>query len=160
MPSFDVVSEVDLHEVANAVDQANREVRQRFDFKGVDADFELSDDGIQLKGESEFHLQQMTDILHAKMAKRKVDIQSLDPQPPELSGKTARQRILLRQGIETDLARRMVKDLKGTKMKIQAQIQGDQLRVSGKKRDDLQQAIAFLREQKYDLPLQFTNFRD
>lgn len=160
MPSFDVVSEVDLHEITNAVDQANREVGTRFDFKGVDASFELGDGEIVLKGESDFHLKQMMDILHAKMAKRKVDIQSLDPQEPELSGKVARQRILIRQGIETDLARRMVKELKGTKMKVQAQIQGDQLRVSGKKRDDLQQAIAFLREQKYGIPLQFTNFRD
>jgi len=160
VPSFDVVSEVDLHEITNAVDQANREVGTRFDFKGVDASFELGDGEIVLKGESDFHLKQMTDILHAKMAKRQVDIQSLDAQEPELSGKVARQRILIRQGIETDLARRMVKDLKGTKMKVQAQIQGDQLRVSGKKRDDLQEAIAFLREQKYGIPLQFTNFRD
>ena len=160
MPSFDVVSEVDLHEVSNAVDQANREVGQRFDFKGVDARFELGDGEIVLRAESEFHLQQMTDILHNKMAKRKVDIQSLDTQSPEHSGKVARQRVLIRQGIDTDLARRMVKDIKGAKFKVQSQIQGDQLRVSGKKRDDLQQVIAFLREQKYGIPLQFTNFRD
>lgn len=160
MPSFDVISEVDLHEVGNAVDQANREVNQRFDFKGVDASFELGDGEIVLKGESDFHLKQMTDILHAKMAKRKVDIRSLDPAEPELSGKSARQRIAIRQGIDTDLARRMVKDIKASKLKVQAQIQGDQLRVSGKKRDDLQQVMALLREQKYGLPLQFTNFRD
>lgn len=160
MPSFDVVSEVDLHEVRNAVDQANREVAQRFDFKGIDASFELGDGEIVLKAESEFHLQQMTDILYSKMAKRKVDIQSLDPQPPEQSGKVARQRLRVRQGIDAELARRMVKDIKATKIKVQAQIQGDQLRVSGKKRDDLQQVIAFMREQKYDIPLQFTNFRD
>ena len=160
MPSFDVISEVDLHEVGNAVDQANREVNQRFDFKGVDASFELGDGEIVLKGESDFHLKQMTDILHAKMAKRKVDIRSLDPAEPELSGKSARQRIAIRQGIDTDLARRMVKDIKASKLKVQAQIQGDHLRVSGKKRDDLQQVMALLREQKYGLPLQFTNFRD
>jgi len=160
VPSFDVVSEVDLHEISNAVDQANREVRQRFDFKGVDAEFELGEGEIVLRGESEFHLQQMTDILHNKMAKRKVDILSLDPKEPEMAGKTARQRILIRQGIESDLAKRMVKDIKGSKLKVQAQIQGDQVRVSGKKRDDLQQVIAFLREQKYGLPLQFINFRD
>lgn len=160
MPSFDVVSEVDLHEVSNAVDQANREVNQRFDFKGVDASFELGEGEIVLKGESEFHLQQMSDILRNKMAKRKVDIQSLDPQEFEMSGRTARQRVVIRQGIETDLARRMVKDVKGTKIKVQTQIQGDQLRITGKKRDDLQGVMAFLREQAYGLPLQFTNFRD
>lgn len=160
MPSFDVVSEVDLHEVSNAVDQANREVNQRFDFKGVDASFELGEGEIVLKGESEFHLQQMSDILRNKMAKRKVDIRSLDSQEIEMSGQAARQSVVIRQGIETDLARRMVKDVKGTKTKVQAQIQGDQLRITGKKRDDLQSVMAFLREQAYGLPLQFTNFRD
>ena len=160
MPSFDVVSEVDLHEVSNAVDQANREVGQRFDFKGVDASFELGENEIVLKGESEFHLQQMSDILRNKMAKRKVDAESLEPQEVEMSGKTARQRVVIRQGIDSDLARRMVKDIKARKLKVQAQIQGDQLRVSGKKRDDLQQVIAFVKEQNYGLPLQFTNFRD
>jgi len=159
VPSFDVVSEVDLHEISNAVDQANREVRQRFDFKGVDAEFELTDH-IALRAEAEFQLQQMMDILHSKMAKRKVDILSLDAQEPEMAGKTARQRVLIRQGIESDLAKRMVKDIKGTKIKVQAQIQGDQVRVTGKKRDDLQQVIAYLREQKYGIPLQFINFRD
>jgi uncharacterized protein YajQ (UPF0234 family) len=154
------VSEVDLHEIRNAVDQANREVGQRFDFKGVDARFELHDGEIVLQAESEFHLQQMTDILHSKMAKRRVDIQSLDPQSPEQGGKVVRQHILVRQGVDSDLARRMVKDIKGTKVRVQTQIQGEQLRVSGKKRDDLQQVIAFLREQQYDIPLQFTNFRD
>jgi hypothetical protein len=160
MPSFDVVSEVDAHEISNAVDQSNREVAQRFDFKGVEASFELGETEIVLKGESEFHLQQMLAILHTKMAKRKVDIRSLDEQEPDVSGKLATQRLTIRQGIDSELARRMVKDIKATKTKVQTQIQGDQLRVSGKKRDDLQETIAFLRNRDYQIPLQFTNFRD
>jgi uncharacterized protein YajQ (UPF0234 family) len=160
MPSFDVVSEVDLHEVRNGVDQANREVGQRYDFKGSSARFELSDDQITLHGQTDFQLQQMLEMLDMKLAKRGVDIGCLERRPPEIGAKTARQTVLLKQGIETEIARRMVKDIKTSKTKVQAQIQGDQLRVTGKKRDDLQQVIGLLKEGDYGLPLQFTNFRD
>ena len=160
MPSFDVVSEVDIQEVRNALDQANREVGTRFDFKGVDASFELSGDDIQLKAEQEFQLNQMMDILRQKLVKRGVDVGCMEKQTPECSLHQARQKVLVKQGIETDVAKKMVKAIKSNKLKVQAQIQGEQLRVTGKKRDDLQQVIAFLKEQDYGLPLQFNNFRD
>lgn len=160
MPSFDVVSEVDLQEVRNAVDQANREVSTRFDFKGVDARFEQKGAEISVKAELVFQLQQMIDILHLKLAKRKVDIQSMEIRSPETNLNFARQTIVIRQGIEADIARKIVKVIKGAKLKVQAQIQGDQLRVTGKKRDDLQRVMSLLRDADYGLPLQFTNFRD
>ncbi len=160
MPSFDVVSEVDLQEVRNAVDQANREVGTRFDFKGVDAKFELNDAEILLRGEQEFHLQQMMDILRQKLVKRQVDIGSMEIKDPESSLNAARQRVIIRQGIDSDTARKIVKEIKNSKIKVQAQIQGEQVRVTGKKRDDLQQVIALLRAAEYGLPLQFNNFRD
>jgi len=160
VPSFDVVSEVDLQEVRNAVDQANREVTTRFDFKGVKARFELSGAAILLTAEQVFQLQQMMDILRQKLVKRKVDISSLDVKEPVVSLNAARQEVGVKQGLDDDTAKRMVKALKAAKLKVQAQIQGDQLRVSGKKRDDLQAAIAQLREVDWKLPLQFTNFRD
>jgi uncharacterized protein YajQ (UPF0234 family) len=160
MPSFDVVSEVDLQEVRNAVDQANREVGTRYDFKGVDAKFELTDADIKLSAEVEFQLSQMMDILRQKLVKRKVDIASMDIKEPETSLNTARQHVIIKQGIDTDSAKKMVKNIKGSKIKVQAQIQGEQVRVTGKKRDDLQQVMAQLREADYGLPLQFTNFRD
>ncbi len=160
MPSFDVVSEVDLQEVRNAVDQANREVGTRFDFKGVDAKFEQSDAEITLHAEQEFQLNQMMDILRQKLVKRKVDIGSMDIKDPESSLNAARQRVLIKQGIDSDSAKKMVKQIKGSKIKVQAQIQGEQVRVTGKKRDDLQQVIALLKEADYGLPLQFSNFRD
>ncbi len=160
MPSFDVVSEVDRQEVRNAVDQANREVTGRFDFKGTDARFELSDEQIVLHAESEFQLQQMMDILLKKLVKRDVDVACLDMGEPQLQLRTARQDVTVRQGISTELAKRLVKDIKQAKLKAQAQIQGDQVRVSGKKRDDLQNVIAMLRGGSYDMPLQYINFRD
>jgi len=160
MPSFDVVSEVDMHELSNAVDQANREVDTRFDFKGSDARFELSGAEITLSAENEFQLQQMMDILQKKMVKRGVDIACLDISEPETSGMRARQKVAVRQGVDKDTARKIVKLIKDMKLKVQAAIQGEQVRVTGKKRDDLQQVMAMLREQKLDLPLQFTNFRD
>ena len=160
MPSFDVVSEVDMHELGNAVDQANREVDTRFDFKGSDARFELSGAEITLSAENEFQLQQMMDILQKKMVKRGVDIACLDISEPETSGMRARQKVTVRQGVDKDTARKIVKLIKDMKLKVQAAIQGEQVRVTGKKRDDLQQVMAMLREQKLDLPLQFTNFRD
>jgi uncharacterized protein YajQ (UPF0234 family) len=160
MPSFDVVSEVDMQEVRNAVDQSNREIGTRFDFKGVDARFALSAGSILLNAEQEFQLQQMMDILRQKMVKRSVDIGSLDVGEPTVSLNAARQEVGLKQGLDAETAKRMVKALKAAKLKVQAQIQGDQLRVTGKKRDDLQAAIAELREGDWGRPLQFTNFRD
>lgn len=160
MPSFDVVSEVDLQEVRNAVDQANREVGTRYDFKGVDAKFELTDADIKLSAEVEFQLSQMMDILRQKLVKRKVDITSMDVKDPETTLNAASQHVIIKQGIDTETAKKMVKSIKGSKIKVQAQIQGEQVRVTGKKRDDLQQTIALLREADFGLPLQFDNFRD
>ena len=160
MPSFDVVSEVDMHEVTNAVDQANREVRTRFDFKGTDSSFSREDAAITLKSESDFQLQQMLDMLQGKLNKRGVDIACLNIAKPELVGKEARQVVTIRQGLETDLSRRIVKMIKESKLKVQSAIQGDKVRVTGKKRDDLQKVIASLGEAKFDMPLQYVNFRD
>lgn len=160
MPSFDVVSDFDAHEAANAVDQANREVNTRFDFKGTGSRFELDGQAITLTSQSEFQLQQMMDILRQKLAKRGVDIGCLDEQQPEITGSAARQTVILRRGIDTDLARRLVKTVKSSKIKVQAAIQGDKLRISGKKRDDLQATIRLLKETDVDLPLQYENFRD
>ncbi|MBS1201786.1 MAG: hypothetical protein H6R22_295 [Chromatiaceae bacterium] len=160
MPTFDIVSETDLQEVRNAVDQANREIGTRFDFKGVKASFELADGKILMTAEQEFQLQQMMDILRQKLVKRSVDLKALDPKDPVTSLNAARQEILLKQGLDSETAKRMVKFIKAGKLKVQAQIQGDQLRVTGKKRDDLQEAIALLRADDWGLPLQFTNFRD
>lgn len=160
MPSFDIVSEVDLHEVSNAVDQANREVGTRFDFKGTDAQYALKEAVVTLQAENEFQLQQMLDILQPRLAKRGVDILCLKIDPPQVSGRQAKQTVTLRQGIDTPLAKQIVKLIKDSKMKVQAAIQGDQVRVTGKKRDDLQEAMALLRKSELELPLQFTNFRD
>ncbi|MEE4638896.1 MAG: YajQ family cyclic di-GMP-binding protein [Wenzhouxiangella sp.] len=160
MPSFDIVSEVDHHELANAVDQANREVATRFDFKGTDSSFDLSEQVITLKTESEFQLEQMLDILYSKLAKRGIELEAADPQEPEIMAKTATRRVLIREGIDKDYAREIVKHVKTAKLKVQASVQGDQVRVTGKKRDDLQAAIALLKQAELDLPLQFKNFRD
>ncbi len=160
MPSFDVVSEVNMHEINNAVDQSNREVSTRFDFKGSGARFEVEDGSIRLEAQSEFQLQQMQDILQTKLAKRGVDILSLDVQPPETSGRTARQTVKLKQGIDSALAKSLVKMIKDSKLKVQAAIQGDKLRVSGAKKDDLQATIALLRKAEVSQPLQYENFRD
>ena len=161
MPSFDIVSEVDLHEVANAVDQAGREVANRFDFKGVDARFERDGHVVTLVAESEFQLDQMLDVLRGKLARRGVDVGCLQVGDVEQSGRRAQRAVTLRHGVDGDLARDIVKRVKATKLKVQTQIQGDQVRVTGKKRDDLQRVIALLRDtQEIDLPLQFTNLRD
>jgi len=160
MPSFDVVSEVDIQEVRNAVDQSNREVNTRFDFKGVDAVFEQNDAEITLRAKQEFHLKQMMDILRQKLVKRKVDISCMDIKEPEHNLSSARQRVIIKQGVETDTARKIIKKVKSSKIKVQTQIQGDQVRVTGKKRDDLQQVITLLRGDDYGLPLQYVNFRD
>lgn len=160
MPSFDVVSEVDQHELSNAVDQTNREVGNRFDFKGSDAKVEQNESQLVLEAQSEFQIGQMKDILLTKMSKRGVDIGCLEEGAVEASGSRARQSLNVRQGIDKELAKKIVKLIKESKLKVQAAVQGEQVRVSGKKRDDLQQAIALLREAKLDLPLQYTNFRD
>lgn len=160
MPSFDVVSDFDAHEARNAVDQANREVNTRFDFKGTGSKFVLDGQLISLTSQSEFQLQQMLDILRQKLAKRGIDLGCLEERDPETVGSEARQTVLLKKGIDSDLARKLVKMIKGSKMKVQAAIQGDQLRVSGKKRDDLQKVIALLKDSDVDLPLQYENFRD
>jgi uncharacterized protein YajQ (UPF0234 family) len=160
MPSFDIVSEVDLHELSNAVDQANKEVSTRFDFKGVNASFKQDDNGIMMECESKFQLGQMKDILYGKCSKRGLDLGSLLPGDINEQAKRATQRIQIQQGIETDVARKIVKRIKQDKIKVQAAIQGDQVRVTGKKRDDLQAVIAMLKSEDMGLPLQFNNFRD
>ena len=160
MPSFDVVSEIDLHEVTNAVDQARRELGSRYDFKGVEAGFEQSEYSVQLTAEADIQLEQMLEMLRTKLAGRKIDVPCIEAGPLEPSGKLVKQQVTLRQGIDQETARGLVKTLKGSKLKVQAAIQGDEVRVSGKKRDDLQQAIALLREADCGLPLQFKNFRD
>ena len=160
MPSFDVVSEVDHHELNNGVDQANREVSTRFDFKGTGSNFELAGLVITMNTESEFQLQQMYDVLCNKLVKRGVDIACLEKDEPVIHAKTATQTIKVREGIDTPLAKEMVKLIKQSKAKVQAAIQGDQLRVTGKKRDDLQEVIALLKNAALDTPLQYKNFRD
>lgn len=160
MPSFDVVSELDHHEVANAVDQANREVNTRFDFKGSGSSFELETQLIVLKTSSDFQLQQMLDILYAKLSKRGIDLAAVEVEAVEVSGQTYSQRVQLKEGIESELAKSIVKQIKQSKLKLQAAIQGEQVRVSGKKRDELQSAIALLKQADFDRPLQFKNFRD
>ena len=160
MPSFDVVSDFDAQEARNAVDQANREVNQRFDFKGTGSVFGFDDPAVTLTSQSDFQLKQMVDILHQKLTKRGIDIACIDAEEPEITGSEARQRLILRRGIDSDLARKLVKLVKGSKLKVQAAIQGDKLRVSGKKRDDLQAAIRLLKDSETDLPLQYENFRD
>ena len=160
MPSFDVVSEVNHHELANAVDQANREVSTRFDFKGTGSNFELNGSQITMNTESELQLQQMYDMLCNKLVKRGIDISCLEMADPVIQLKTANQDVTVKEGIETTDAKIMVKLIKEKKLKVQAAIQGEQLRVTGKKRDDLQQVIALLKEGDFGVPLQFKNFRD
>ena len=162
MPSFDIVSEVDLHELSNAVDQTDREVKTRFDFKDSDAHVEYVQDttALTLQAENEFQLKQMTDILYKKLAKRGIDISAVEAGEPEIKNRRASLPITIKQGIDKETAKKMVKAIKGYKLKVQAAIQGEQVRVSGKKRDDLQQIMALLREKDFSLPLQFINFRD
>ncbi len=160
MPSFDVVSEVDTHELTNAVDQANRELSKRFDFKGSNARFELEGMVITQRAPSEFQLQQMLDILHARLIARGIDIRCLDTGKVETNIAEARQAITVKQGIEQAVAKKIIAAIKAAKLKVEAQIQGEKLRVIGKKRDDLQGAIALIRGGDYEVPLQYENFRD
>jgi uncharacterized protein YajQ (UPF0234 family) len=160
MPSFDIVSTLNKHEVNNAVDQANREVGTRFDFKGSGAIFIYAGTTITLKSETDFQLKQMMDILQAKLAKRQVDLGHLEIGEPVIQYKSAQQEITLKEGIAQDIAKKIIKLIKDQKFKVQATIQGEQVRVTGKKRDDLQEVIALLRKQSVGIPLQFENFRE
>lgn len=160
MPSFDIVSELNQHEVVNALDQANREVGTRFDFKGTDATFEHTEQVITLVAQTEFQLKQMLDILKLKLAKRGIDIQCMKIDEPIIKGQTAKQVVTLREGIDTELGKKLQRLIKDSKLKVQAAIQDQQVRVSGKSRDDLQAVIALMRAAKFDLPLQYSNFRD
>ena len=160
MPSFDVVSEFDSHELTNAVDQAIRELTTRFDFKGTDATFELEEATVTLTAPADFQLRQMLEILKLRIAKRGIDVACLEVKEPTVNLARARQLVLVKQGIDADTGRKVTRLLKDSKLKVQAQIQGDKVRVIGKKRDDLQEAIAFLRKAEIDVPLQFNNFRD
>lgn len=160
MPSFDIVSKLDSHELTNAVDQASRELDKRFDFKGSGASFELSDGVVVLKADAEFRLKQMQDILLQRLSARGIDVRCVDIADAEVNLASARQNVTLRQGIEQALAKKIIKLIKDSGSKVQAQIQGDQLRVIGKKRDELQDTIALLRKSELEMPLQFENFRD
>ena len=160
MPSFDVVSEVDSHELTNAVDQANRELGNRFDFKGVDAKFALDEQVITQSAPSDFQLQQMTEILRARLIARGIDVRCLEFGEVETNVAGARQKVTVKQGIERELAKKIQSSLKDAKLKVDSQINGDKLRVNGKKRDDLQAAMAVLRAAEFERPLQFDNFRD
>ncbi|CAM3759820.1 YajQ family cyclic di-GMP-binding protein [Parendozoicomonas haliclonae] len=160
MPSFDIVSEVDMHELTNAVDQASRELTTRYDFRGVDASFDHKKENITMTAEADFQLKQMLEMLQGKMVSRKIDIKCMEVKDHYASGKQVKQEVVIKQGIDKEQAKKIVKLIKDSKMKVQAAIQGDQVRVTGKKRDDLQDAIAAIREAKLEVPVQFDNFRD
>lgn len=160
MPSFDVVSEIDAHEAANAVDQANRELAQRFDFKDTGARFELAELTVTMQADVEFQLKQMLDILKQRLAKRGIDVACLEVKDPLTNLAAARQEVVLKHGIDPEVGRKVTRLIKDSKLKVQASIQGDKLRISGKQRDDLQSAMQFLRGAKIEVPLQFNNFRD
>jgi len=160
MPSFDIVSKVDMHELQNAIDQTHREINQRYDFKGSPAKVEQNETEILLIGNSEFQIDQITDILYKKLAARGIDIGNLDAKNMEKSGMLIRQKFIVRQGIDKDIGRNIIKQVKEKKLKVQAAIQGDQVRVTGKNRDDLQTVIVMLKSSTLELPLQYVNFRD
>lgn len=159
MPSFDVVSELDKHEVTNAVDNASKELERRFDLRGKGS-FELKELVIHLTGEADFIIEQMKPILEQSLIKRKVDVQCLEYKDAFPSGKGMKQEATLREGIDKELAKKIVAHVKDSKLKVQAAIQGEQVRITGKKRDDLQEAMAVLRAKDFSMPLQFNNFRD
>ena len=160
MPSFDVASEVNLHELANAVDQANRELAQRFDFRDTGAKFELEEHTITLHAQVEFQLKQMFEILKVKLGKRGIDVACLDAGDAETNLAAARQQVALRHGIDHETGKKIAKLVKDSKLKVQSAIQGEQVRITGKQRDELQAAIALLKKAQFDRPLQFENFRD
>jgi cyclic-di-GMP-binding protein len=160
MPSFDVVSELDAHEVANAVDQANRELAQRFDFKDSGARYELTDFLVTLHAQVDFQLKQMLDILKLRLSKRGVDVACLDVKEPQTTLSAAHQEVVLRHGIDQETGKKISRLVKDSKLKVQASLQGDKVRINAKQRDDLQSAIQFLRKVGIEVPLQFNNFRD
>ena len=160
MASFDIKSELDHHEVTNAVDQANRILQNRFDFKGTGAEFTISDKEINLSAKEEFQIHQMLPVLNESLAKRGVDLKSLKPGDVEVSGSSSQQVITLQEGIDKELAKKITTMIKQSKSKVQASIQGDSVRINGKKRDELQEIIQVIKDQNYDIPLQFVNFRD
>jgi uncharacterized protein YajQ (UPF0234 family) len=160
MPSFDIVSEVDNHELTNAVDQANREVSTRFDLRGTSANFELEENVITQKADNEFQLGQMMDILRARLSARGIDVRAMDQGKVETNLAEARQKVTIKQGIEQPVAKKIIAKIKEAKLKVEAQINGEKIRVTGKKRDDLQTAMALLRKADVEVPLQFENFRD
>ena len=160
MPSLDIQSEIDSHELLNAIDQANRVISNRYDFKGTDSKFLLDNEEITLNSQEEFQINQMMPILRESIVKRNIDVKSLDPQKIEASNFRASQKIFLKSGIDRELAKKITTLVKQSKLKIQAQIQGEQIRISGKKRDDLQAIMTIIKDAKFDIPLQFVNFRD
>ncbi len=160
MASFDIKSEIDHHEITNAVDQANRILQNRFDFKGTGAEFLLSDNQITLSADEEFQIHQMLPILHESLAKRSVDLKSLKPGEVEVATGSASQIMNLQEGIDKELAKKITALVKQSKSKVQASIQGDSVRITGKKRDDLQQIIQLVKDQNFPVPLQYVNFRD
>lgn len=160
MPSFDAVSEVDTHELTNALDQANREISNRYDFRGSDAKVDREDSALRIEAQSEFQIDQVYDILTQKMAKRRIDVDCLARGKVEEANLRARQVVAVRQGVDQATAKKMVKLIKDSRIKVQTAIQGDKVRVSGKKRDDLQKVMGLLRDAKLGIPLQFDNFRD
>lgn len=160
MPSFDVVSEVDIHDLTNAVDQAGRIVANRFDFKGVEASFEREERKVVITAEAEFQVTQMEDMLRSALVKCDIDPAAMDSGTMETTGKQVKQTVVIKHGLDSAQCKSIVKRIKEEKMKVQSAIQGEQVRVTGKKRDDLQTLMAFLREEDFGAPLQFDNFRD
>ncbi|MEQ3512439.1 YajQ family cyclic di-GMP-binding protein [Pseudoalteromonas sp. BZB3] len=160
MPSFDIVSEIEMTEAKNAVDNANRELETRYDFRGVDASIELVNETINLKAEAEQQVMQLFDIIAAKASKRGLDVSSLELKDIERSGKYVSRKVALKQGIDKDMAKKIVKLIKDSKIKVQASIQGEEVRVTGKKRDDLQEVMQLVRTGELGQPFQFKNFRD
>jgi len=160
MPSFDVVSEIDMHELTNAVDQAKKEVTTRYDFKGTNASFELTGNDVTMIGESKFQLGQMLDIFRIKLSRRGVDVDCMDVQSAEESGLQVKQKICIKEGLDSESAKKITKLIKEKKLKVQAQIQKEQVRVTGKKRDELQAVMAMLKGESLGIPLQYKNFRD
>ncbi len=160
MPSFDIISEVEAVELRNAVDNANRELSTRFDFRGVEASFDYKDESVKLTAQDDFQLKQMRDILRSNLTKRNVDANAMEAKAADQTGRTWHQTVIFKQGIETDVAKKIVKLIKDNKVKVQASIQGDKVRVTGKKRDDLQAVMALVRSGELGQPFQFDNFRD
>src|SRR5581483_7357185 len=160
MPSFDVVSELNIHELSNALDQANRELAQRFDFKDSGAVFELKEFTVTLRAQVDFQLKQMLEILKLRLTKRGIDLACLDVKEPQTTLASAQQEVVLKHGIDQETGRKLARVVKDSKLKVQAALQGDKVRITGKQRDDLQQAIQLLRSSKLGVPLQFNNFRD